>query len=423
MSYLPPKPPLPSTALTEPIHKPWLSRSQHASYFSTLFFLSLGFLAAAFIAFFGYSSVPLLDPTHLCQILDEQFSSSSLDNNTWNYDIQLGSYGFGPNDLSLPGDSGFQLSTQSSSNIYISNNILSISPTLSSSSSINNFSLPDCTVSDPSLCSSSQDLLPPITSARIHTKSKKSIQFGRILIRAKLPIGDWLHPRIYLLPEQDTYGPFPTSGQIDIINARGNGLDYPAQGANYVTSALTYGPLQSVTHQIYGWLSRKRGGPWGNQFHDFVFEWDPTFIRAYIDKRTQPILESPIGPLSSNPFHISSSSPSSFYFPNSKKNKSPSFWSKASFPQSVLNDSSPTNQPILLINPYANASNAAPFDQPFYLVLELAVGGVQGWFPDGVGGKPWLDADGGQLAMRDFQSAQSLWFPTWTHASTFQMCV
>jgi len=27
----------------------------------------------------------------------------------------------------------------------------------------------------------------------------------------------------------------------------------------------------------------------------------------------------------------------------------------------------------------------------FYLILDVAVGATNGWFPDGVGGKPWLD--------------------------------
>ena len=27
----------------------------------------------------------------------------------------------------------------------------------------------------------------------------------------------------------------------------------------------------------------------------------------------------------------------------------------------------------------------------FYLILDVAVGGTNGWFPDGAGNKPWLD--------------------------------
>jgi beta-glucanase (GH16 family) len=351
----------------------------------------------------GYITVPLLNDNNLCLVLNEQFSSPSLDESVWNYDVQLGNSDFGHSDQ---GESGFQISTKFPENIYLSNSNLYIVPTLSSSS---NFTLSDCTAQDASLCSPT-GTIPPIMSARIHTKSKKSLRFGRISIRAKLPLGDWLHPRIYLLPESSApYGPFPASGWIDILNARGNRIEYDAQGANFVRAAVGYGPLQAVQHEIFGWVSRKRGGVFAAEFHEFVLEWDQHFIRVYVDKRTQSMLEIPIGPISSsNPF----SSPSSFYFPPSTK---PSFWSKASFPLTIHNSSDlSSGTEIVLPNPYQNASDAAPFDQKFYLVVDLGVGGTNpGWFPDGVGGKPWLDGQGGDGAMRSFARDQARWLGTW----------
>jgi hypothetical protein len=46
----------------------------------------------------------------------------------------------------------------------------------------------------------------------------------------------------------------------------------------------------------------------------------------------------------------------------------------------------------------------------FYLIIDLAVGGTDGWFPDGEGGKPWLDDSG--TAMSDFWNAKSKWWDT-----------
>jgi hypothetical protein len=46
-----------------------------------------------------------------------------------------------------------------------------------------------------------------------------------------------------------------------------------------------------------------------------------------------------------------------------------------------------------IANPWGGGSKMAPFDRDFYLILNLAVGGVN-YFPDGVsnpGGKPWLN--------------------------------
>ncbi|KAE9386908.1 hypothetical protein BT96DRAFT_927893 [Gymnopus androsaceus JB14] len=55
-----------------------------------------------------------------------------------------------------------------------------------------------------------------------------------------------------------------------------------------------------------------------------------------------------------------------------------------------------------------NGTNVMPFDQDtseeFYLILNVAVGGINGWFPDRQEDKP---------AMRDFTNAQSTWSATW----------
>jgi hypothetical protein len=78
-----------------------------------------------------------------------------------------------------------------------------------------------------------------------------------------------------------------------------------------------------------------------------------------------------------------------------------------------------------------------PFDQAFYLILNVAVGGTAGFFEyefplcflatltftfyqyiitnfkrrDGQCGKPWVD--GSESAALDFLNAQNTWLPTW----------
>lgn len=65
----------------------------------------------------------------------------------------------------------------------------------------------------------------PVMSGRINTRGKKSIRYGKVEVRAKLPQGDWLWPAIWMLPEgNDTstaqgtgvYGGWPVSGEIDV---------------------------------------------------------------------------------------------------------------------------------------------------------------------------------------------------------------
>lgn len=66
-------------------------------------------------------------------------------------------------------------------------------------------------------------------SARLSTINSHSIKYGRVEVVAKLPRGDWLWPAIWMLPVNDVYGAWPASGEIDIMEARGNGISYPAQ--------------------------------------------------------------------------------------------------------------------------------------------------------------------------------------------------
>lgn len=49
-----------------------------------------------------------------------------------------------------------------------------------------------------------------------------SFKYGRVEISAKLPTGDWLWPALWLMPKHSVYGGWPRSGEIDLMEARGN---------------------------------------------------------------------------------------------------------------------------------------------------------------------------------------------------------
>lgn len=188
--------PLPSTRLAAPIEKsekPWLSKPEpgtRSSYWSTLLLILLGLAGAGVLCWQGVSNVPLLNQK-LCLVLSEDFTSQDLDTSTWTKDVELGGFGNGE----------FQMTTDSSSNLYLSNGQLYIMPTLTSdtipSSSIfngGNFTLQGCTTGNKSACTiqSNQKLgsvINPVQSARINTQGKKNIKFGKVQVRAKLPRG------------------------------------------------------------------------------------------------------------------------------------------------------------------------------------------------------------------------------------------
>lgn len=80
-------------------------------------------------------------------------------------------------------------------------------------------------------------------------------------------------------------------------------------------------------------------------------------------------------------------------------------WGRGNFGQALANGSA-------LFNPWSQTGlKNTPFDQKFYLILNVAVGGTNGFFPDGVGNKPWGDAS--LTAPKEFWDASGLWLPTW----------
>ena len=122
----------------------------------------------------------------------------------------------------------FQMTTSDSTNLQVKNGQLYIIPTLTSQGTDTSmpFSVPDCNVNDPdaaveqgtaSCAANSTADIPPVRSARLSTKNKKGIRFGKIEVRAKLPRGDWLWPAIWMLPQNDSvYGTWPLGGEIDV---------------------------------------------------------------------------------------------------------------------------------------------------------------------------------------------------------------
>lgn len=55
-------------------------------------------------------------------------------------------------------------------------------------------------------------------------------RYGRLEIEAKLPKGDWIKPLISLLPARNVYGAWPASGEITLLQSRGNSPQYGANG-------------------------------------------------------------------------------------------------------------------------------------------------------------------------------------------------
>ncbi|KAI9438525.1 glycoside hydrolase family 16 protein [Lactarius indigo] len=423
-SELPPKAPLPSTLLSEKLtkeEKPWLDQRPdgrtRASRWITLLMLVVGVFASGLICWIGYNDAgkTMIDSSQLCLVMEDTFDTFDVDNGgTWTRDVEMSGFGNGE----------FEMATALSDNSFVRNGQLYIKPTLTSNALSNpdqifnggNYTLQGCTTlkSNASACSASSNsktgaTIPPVMSARLSTKGSYSIRFGKVEVVAKLPRGDWLWPAIWMSPLSQVYGPWPLSGEIDIMEARGNGPSYPAQGNNFVRSTLAWGPLPAITARLFGWQSLKRSN-YAQKFHTYTLEWTENFIKIYVDSRLKNMVQLQVD--------------------KKQQTNGGFFWKRGNFPLTAHNN---TAAEIVVPNPWTtatvqNATNAAPFDQrefhpairlkwvhksylAFYLILDLAAGGTSGWFPDKLGNKPWFD--GSASAMRDFANQQSTWSATW----------
>lgn len=112
------------------------------------------------------------------------------------------------------------------------------------------------------------------TSARVDTKHKFSFCYGKVVVRAKLPIGQGIWPAIWLMPEQSVYGAWPASGEIDIMEARGR---FPHK----VSGTLHYG--RSWDDKFTDEYSYIMENSTINEVHDYALEWEADRIRWLVD--------------------------------------------------------------------------------------------------------------------------------------------
>jgi beta-glucanase (GH16 family) len=156
------------------------------------------------------------------------------------------------------------------------------------------------------------------TSARIRTRNKGDWKFGRFDIRARLPFGQGMWPAVWMMPTDAVYGSWPASGEIDIMEELG-------QEPNRVYQTLHFGGVGA--HSQTGGSYVLRSGDFSDDFHLFTLEWDSAGMRWFVDGAT-----------------VQSKNVNSWYT--------------------------------------TAAQRPAPFDQRFYLILNLAVGGNWPKSPD-----------------------------------------
>lgn len=175
----------------------------------------------------------------------------------------------------------------------------------------------------------------PYTSARLRTLNKKDWKYGRFEVRAKLPQGQGTWPAIWMLPTDFVYGGWAASGEIDIMEAVNLKSQSDASGAvageleSRVYGTLHYGKKWPDNVFSGQGATLPKGINPADDFHTYAIEWEEGEIRWYVDN-----------------IHFATQRQDGWYSQYEKDGA--------------------------LVNA---EGNAAPFNQKFHMLLNLAVGG------------------------------------------------
>jgi len=181
------------------------------------------------------------------------------------------------------------------------------------------------------------------SSGLIDSRDRRQFTFGRVEIDARMPGTQGTLPALRLLPaippgeSEPAYGPFPQSGQIDIVNAPNLG-----PGNSLLEHTLRYGLVEpeDTTSTV---TSQAPGLPTLDDIQ-YAIEWDGGEIRWFVDG-----------------VHVATQTDDNWYAYFQDADDDGDYDADGAF---VLGD------------------GAAPFDRDFYLAIGFAVGGnADSFFP------------------------------------------
>ena len=117
------------------------------------------------------------------------------------------------------------------------------------------------------------------TSACLTTAGKKSFLYGRLEVCARIPTAPGAWPAIWTLGSGMEW---PSCGEIDIMEY------YPIKGVPHILANAAWGNDQRF-HAV--WSSQKipfthfteRDNDWAQKFHVWRMDWDEAHIRIYLD--------------------------------------------------------------------------------------------------------------------------------------------
>lgn len=251
------------------------------------------------------------------------------------------------------------------------------------------------------------NMLQPISSARLVTRVALDMRYGQLEVTAKLPRGDWLWPAIWLLPSHpDNYGGWPMSGEIDVMESRGNEPSRCPGGYNRFGSTLHWGPSpqQDMYAKTTTGLQFDSNTSAVDDFHVYGLVWNATTISTYIDDVSNIVFSKDVS--QTNFWQFGQQASADCVLKNEQL-------------ECVDSVQTPPANWSNIPNPWANPFDAhmAPFDTPFYLIMNVAVGGSNGYFAQDCNAadgspNPWARVPD-ELPTDVFMKEGYRWLPTW----------
>ncbi|TYS17177.1 family 16 glycosylhydrolase [Rossellomorea vietnamensis] len=112
------------------------------------------------------------------------------------------------------------------------------------------------------------------SSAKLISKGKQKWTYGKVEVKAKMPSGQGIWPAIWMMPEDEPfYGTWPVSGEIDIMELIGHEPDT-------IHGTIHFG---NPHQQRQGHYYLPDGQSFADDYHIYSIEWEPGEIRWYLD--------------------------------------------------------------------------------------------------------------------------------------------
>ena len=115
------------------------------------------------------------------------------------------------------------------------------------------------------------------TSSRLNTKYKASFQYVKIRFRARMPAGRGTWPAIWMMPLLSAYGGWPNSGEIDM-------MEYVGYNPDTVYTTLHTKIYNGQKGNMIGYS--KAVADLEEAFHEFEFTWTPGHMDMQVDGMT-----------------------------------------------------------------------------------------------------------------------------------------